>query len=187
MYDIVQRLHEIQYNYNKNWIQLHFGLAVVCAPYLNGFISPFLPCSIKLWMHLESRKSTKKSLALWYRLWNNHYAFFMFFQLPVCIHNSMDSALEIKNHFWNTLFTYSMFKSIEFYLKIISKWPVSQHFKESVVINILANILQIIMLSTSTNTFLTVHSTLQFCKVTVWINCSEEDWFILTNKRKYVF
>lgn len=33
-------------------------------------------------------------------------------------------------------------------LEIITKWPVTQHFKESVMVGILSNIVQIVMLTT---------------------------------------
>jgi len=45
------------------------------------------------------------------------------------------------------------------YLKVISKWPTSKHFKECMMIAICTNNIQIIVLSPNSYTFLTVGST----------------------------
>lgn len=40
------------------------------------------------------------------------------------------------------------------------------------------------MLSTSTNTFLTIDSSLQLGKITVWIHSAKEDWFELQKENE---
>jgi hypothetical protein len=60
-------------------------------------------------------------------------------------------------------------------LKIVSKRPIAQHFKEGVVINVFANIFQIVMLPTGTNTFLTVRGAFQLCKLRIRINSSKKN------------
>lgn len=42
------------------------------------------------------------------------------------------------------------------FLAIVTEAPISQHFKECVMINILSNIVQIVVFSTGTNAFLSV-------------------------------
>lgn len=60
-------------------------------------------------------------------------------------------------------------------LKIISKGPVSQHFKECMMINIFAYIIQIVVLASCTNAFLAVSSTFEFRQITVWIHSSQKN------------
>lgn len=81
-------------------------------------------------------------------------------------------------------------------LEVISKRPISQHFKKSMMIRILADVIQIwvtisvhytglklvrhtIMLSTCSDTFLRIESTLHFCHIWLGIDGSEEDRFVL--------
>ena len=39
------------------------------------------------------------------------------------------------------------------------------------------------MFAPSTNTLLAINSTLQFWKITIWVNCAKEDWFVLKLNR----
>ena len=70
------------------------------------------------------------------------------------------------------------------HLKVISKRPISQHFKECMVVHILANIIQVIVFTTCTNTFLAVYSTLEFGEIAIWIYISQKDWLILCKNEK---
>jgi hypothetical protein len=67
-------------------------------------------------------------------------------------------------------------------LEVVSKRPVSQHFKESVVVYIFSNIIQIIMLSTSTYTLLCIYHSNPLRHITVWVNSSKEKWLELLPK-----
>lgn len=60
------------------------------------------------------------------------------------------------------------------YLKVVTKRPVSQHFKESMMVDIFANIIQIIVLTSSTDTFLSIHNTNPFSHITVGVNSAKE-------------
>ena len=61
------------------------------------------------------------------------------------------------------------------HLEVISKGPVAQHLKEGVMVGVLANVIQIIVFPTSTDTFLAVDDTLQSTHFTVWIDGARED------------
>ena len=52
------------------------------------------------------------------------------------------------------------------------------------VVDILANIIQVIVFTTSTNTFLAVYSTLEFGEITIWIHIAQKDWLILCKNEK---
>src|SRR6218665_360079 len=61
------------------------------------------------------------------------------------------------------------------YLEVFTKRPISKHLKVSMMIDILANIIKVIVLSTCTNTLLAVDSSHQSPQVTVRLNGSQED------------
>lgn len=67
-------------------------------------------------------------------------------------------------------------------LKVISKRPISQHFKECMVVDIFANIIQVIVFTTCTDTLLAVYSTLEFGEIAIWIRSSQKDWLVLHAK-----
>ena len=74
-------------------------------------------------------------------------------------------------------------------LKIVSKWPVSQHLKESVMIHVFADIIQVIVLATCTNTLLSVGGSDQSTHVTLGVDSTLEDWLELyrpSNNKHYV-
>jgi hypothetical protein len=60
------------------------------------------------------------------------------------------------------------------YLEIITKRPVAQHFKEGVMVHILSDIIQIIMLATSTNALLSIDNPNPFSHITVGVNSAKE-------------
>ena len=66
-------------------------------------------------------------------------------------------------------------------LEVVSEGPVAQHLEESMMINILPNIIKIIMFTPSTNALLCIHSSLPLRHVTVWINSPHKDWFELVH------
>jgi hypothetical protein len=66
-------------------------------------------------------------------------------------------------------------------LEIVSKRPIAQHFEERMMINVFANIVQIIVLSTSANAFLSIHGTLQLGHFGICIDGSLEDRLELKN------
>lgn len=61
------------------------------------------------------------------------------------------------------------------YLKIISKRPRAQHLKEGVVVDILAHIIQVIVLASSSDAFLGISSSAQLCHWVWGINGVQED------------
>jgi hypothetical protein len=65
------------------------------------------------------------------------------------------------------------------YLEVVTKGPVAQHFKEGVMINILANIIQIIVLSTGSYALLGVRCSDHVGQITVWIGSSQKYGFEL--------
>ena len=82
------------------------------------------------------------------------------------------------------------------YLKVVTERPVTQHFEERMMIRVLADILQIlhhisfiitdaiysvltVVLSSCTDTFLTIEGTVQLCKFGVGIDRAQEDRFVL--------
>ena len=65
------------------------------------------------------------------------------------------------------------------YLEIIAKRPIAQHLKKGVVIGIFTHILQVIVLSTCTNAFLSVGSTSEFGKGRIGADGSLEYGFEL--------
>lgn len=71
-------------------------------------------------------------------------------------------------------------------LEVVSKGPVSQHFKECVMVDIFADIIQIIVLSPCPDTFLRVGCTHILSHVTVGINNLQKDGLKL-KKNKYVY
>lgn len=71
-------------------------------------------------------------------------------------------------------------------LEVISKGPISQHFKECVMVDIFADIIQIIVLSPCPDTFLGVGCTHILSHVTVGINNLQKDGLKL-KKNKYMY
>ena len=61
------------------------------------------------------------------------------------------------------------------YLAEISKRPVPKHFKEGVVVGVLAYVIQIVVFSASSYALLRVHGPLQLSQVAVWVNRAHED------------
>ena len=61
------------------------------------------------------------------------------------------------------------------HLEVVAKRPVAQHLKEGVVVDILANIIQVVVLSPSANTLLAVGGTHHLGHVAVWVHCAKED------------
>ena len=68
---------------------------------------------------------------------------------------------------------------IQAYFEEVPKAPVPQHFKESVMVSIFSNIVQIVVFPSSSYALLRVNSSSEFGKVTTWINCSKENWLEL--------
>lgn len=66
-----------------------------------------------------------------------------------------------------------------FLLEVVSERPVSQHFKEGVVVDILTDIVQVVVFSTSTDALLGVDGTLQRRHGKTWIASSQEKWLVL--------
>lgn len=50
------------------------------------------------------------------------------------------------------------------------------------VVDILANIIQVIVFTTCTDTLLAVYSTLEFGQITIWIHSSQKEWLVLCKK-----
>ena len=69
--------------------------------------------------------------------------------------------------------------SNSFLLKVVAKAPVTKHLEESMMIRVLTNIVQIIVLTSSTNALLGVDSTTQLGKVGRRIHCAEENGLVL--------
>ena len=65
------------------------------------------------------------------------------------------------------------------HLEVVAKGPVAQHLKESVVVDILADIIKIVVLATSADALLAVDSALELAKVAVWIHGAQEDRLVL--------
>ena len=57
----------------------------------------------------------------------------------------------------------------------ISKGPVPKHFKEGVVIRVFAHVIQIVVLSASSDALLRVHGSLQLRQVTAGVHRARED------------
>lgn len=70
-----------------------------------------------------------------------------------------------------------------FYLEVVTKGPIAQHLEECVVIRVLANVVQVIMLSASTDTFLSVEGALQLGHIRMRIHGAEENSFVLVHAR----
>ncbi len=70
-------------------------------------------------------------------------------------------------------------KKVPTNLKEVTETPVPQHLKESVVVGVLADIVQIIVLSPCPDTLLGVDNSPQFGKFTVGVDGSKEDWLKL--------
>ena len=64
-------------------------------------------------------------------------------------------------------------------LEKVSERPVSQHLEEGVMVGVLSNIVQVIVLSSSSNALLRVGSTNQPSHVTPGVYCTLEDWLEL--------
>lgn len=64
-------------------------------------------------------------------------------------------------------------------LEVIAKRPIAHHFEERVMIDVLANVVQIVVLSTCTNAFLGVDYTSPLGHVTVGIDSAKENRFKL--------
>ena len=73
------------------------------------------------------------------------------------------------------------------HLVVISKRPVPQHLKEGVMINVLANVIQVVVLSTRTDALLGVGRTHQLGHVTVGVHRAEEDRLELGGDAKNTF
>ena len=96
----------------------------------------------------------------------------MYIKLIMIIHASHKTIIQNKKYA----------NEILSYLKIVSKRPVPQHFKECVMVNILSNIIQIIMFATSSNTFLGVNSSYPFGHITTGVNSTQENGLKLHQK-----
>jgi hypothetical protein len=68
------------------------------------------------------------------------------------------------------------------YLKVVSKRPVSQHFKECVMVHVLPNIIEVIMLATSSDAFLGVNSSYPFCHIAIGVGSTQENGLKLHHK-----
>jgi len=70
-------------------------------------------------------------------------------------------------------------------LEEVSKAPVAKHLKESVVVSVFTNVIQIIVLPSGTNTLLGVHHSSQLRKIAVGIHSSLEDGLKLCGENKH--
>ena len=66
-------------------------------------------------------------------------------------------------------------------LEVISKRPVSQHLKECVMVDIFTNIIEIVVFTTCSDTFLRISYSLVFGHFRVWICNSKKRWLKLKN------
>ena len=66
-------------------------------------------------------------------------------------------------------------KSVNTHLEVLSKRPVTKHFKESVMVNVLANIVKVVVFTSCPDALLRVNSSDQLAHVTFWIYCAQED------------
>ncbi len=62
-----------------------------------------------------------------------------------------------------------------FDLEVVAKGPVSKHFKEGVVVHVLANIVQIVVFATGTDAFLGVCCSLQLGHVAIGIGNAKKN------------
>ena len=69
--------------------------------------------------------------------------------------------------------------SLPHYLEVISKGPVSQHFKECVMVDVLAHIVKVVVFAASPDTLLTVDRSGQSTHATVGVNSTLKDRFEL--------
>lgn len=70
-------------------------------------------------------------------------------------------------------------------LEVISKWPISQHFKERVMVDILPHVVQIVVFSSCSDTFLGISSSHILCHVTIGINYLQKYGLeLIKNKRE---
>ena len=60
------------------------------------------------------------------------------------------------------------------YLKEVTKRPISKHFEERVMVCVFANVIEVIVFPSSSDTLLRVDSTLEFGHFTTWLNCALE-------------
>jgi len=65
------------------------------------------------------------------------------------------------------------------HLEVIAERPVAQHLEKGVVVRVLAYILEIVVLSTGTDTLLRVEGALELGELGVGIDGAKEDGFVL--------
>lgn len=70
------------------------------------------------------------------------------------------------------------------YLEVVPKRPGAQHFKEGVVVNVFAHIIQIVVFASSTDALLGVGGTPQFGHGVGGVDGVEEDGFELKVQKK---
>mmetsp|Transcript_24531 Transcript_24531/g.74807 ORF Transcript_24531/g.74807 Transcript_24531/m.74807 type:complete len:232 (-) Transcript_24531:212-907(-) len=68
-------------------------------------------------------------------------------------------------------------------LEIIAERPVAAHLEESVVVDVLTHIVEIIVFAARTDALLRVARTLELCEPRVWVSLSEEDGLELVHPR----
>ena len=68
-----------------------------------------------------------------------------------------------------------------FLLEVVSERPISKHLKERVMVAVLTYVVQIVVLTTRTDTFLRVDGAFQLCKVGVWSHSPLEDGLVLVH------
>ena len=71
-------------------------------------------------------------------------------------------------------------------LEVVSKRPVAEHFKEGVMMGVMADIIEIVVFATDTDTFLTVDDTSIAGHGTQWINSTEEQRFELYTQKIHI-
>lgn len=69
-----------------------------------------------------------------------------------------------------------LYSSLETHLKIFTpKSPIAKHLKESMMREISAHVLQVIVAPSGPHTFLAISNTSEGCHLTSWIHCAQED------------
>ena len=71
----------------------------------------------------------------------------------------------------------------DLFLEVVSKRPVSQHLKECVMVDILADIVKIIMFASSSDTLLGVDSPLPLGHIAIGVHGPHEDGLELVHAR----
>jgi hypothetical protein len=59
-----------------------------------------------------------------------------------------------------------------FFLEIVTKGPIAEHFKKSVMVDVLSDIIEVVMLTSSADTLLSISSALETRKVASGVHCS---------------